>query len=83
MKKLVATLFITLAMILVNTNAYSEYCTSQHYCSSGCDVWFSQDSEGWAFTVYCPGEDPAFSQGSGSYGGTLCGGQRPCSLPST
>lgn len=42
----------------------------------GCAVVFSQTSIDWMYTVCCDGNCNTWD-GSGQYGGTLCGGQCP------
>lgn len=72
--------FMIVVLIAMSFNvATAADCTTT--CSyNGCTVSLTQGSNSWAMTVVCDGYSETDS-GTGTFGGTICGGVTPCILP--
>lgn len=80
MKKLNAILIINFLILLplASANAFQASCTSG--CQTDdCHVTVEQSADQWLMNINCGNGGTVF-EGSGQYGGTICGGFTPCQL---
>jgi len=51
---------------------HDDYCICSH---NGCDAHIRQYASSWTLEIQCPGQNLETYNGTGEYGGTVCGGE--------